>query len=116
MRGKGAVAVTGTVVVIDGASLTCAAVAAVARRQAAVTVGERAVGAARAAWPRRTVCWKALPRPRPDRGPAGPAAALTVADAAAARRSWQAVQRLVCPRPGKRDPCGREPARDTESR
>jgi histidine ammonia-lyase len=41
---------TGTVVVIDGTSLTCAAVAAVARRQASVTVGERAVGAARAAW------------------------------------------------------------------
>ena len=42
-------AVTSTVVV-DGASLTCAAVAAVARRQADVAVGERAVAAARAAW------------------------------------------------------------------
>jgi histidine ammonia-lyase len=42
--------VTSTVVVIDGASLTCAAVAAVARRQADVAVGERAVAAARAAW------------------------------------------------------------------
>jgi len=42
--------VTSTVVVIDGASLTCAAVAAVARREAHVAVGERAVAAARAAW------------------------------------------------------------------
>src|SRR5262249_56337847 len=42
-------AVTSTVVV-DGASLTCAAVAAVARRQADVAVGERAVAAAHAAW------------------------------------------------------------------
>jgi len=42
--------VTSTVVVIDGASLTCAAVAAVARRQAGVAVDERAVAAARAAW------------------------------------------------------------------
>ena len=41
---------TSTVVAIDGSSLTCATVAAVARRQAAVTVGERAVAAARAAW------------------------------------------------------------------
>jgi histidine ammonia-lyase len=41
--------VTSTVVV-DGASLTCAAVAAVARREAGVAVGERAVAAARAAW------------------------------------------------------------------
>ncbi len=41
---------TGTVVVIDGASLGCAAVAAVARRQAEVAVGERAVAAAAAAW------------------------------------------------------------------
>jgi len=42
--------VTSTVVVIDGASLSCAAVAAVARREAGVAVGERAVAAARAAW------------------------------------------------------------------
>jgi histidine ammonia-lyase len=41
--------VTSTVVV-DGASLTCAAVTAVARREAPVAVGERAVAAARAAW------------------------------------------------------------------
>ena len=52
-RGRGAGAVTGTVVVIDGAPLTCAAVAAVARRQAGVAVGERAVTAARPARPRR---------------------------------------------------------------
>ena len=37
-------------VVVDGASLTCAAVTAVARREAGVAVGERAVAAARAAW------------------------------------------------------------------
>lgn len=37
-------------VVVDGASLTCAAVTAVARREAHVAVGERAVTAARAAW------------------------------------------------------------------
>ena len=37
-------------VVVDGASLTCAAVTAVARREARVAVGERAVAAARAAW------------------------------------------------------------------
>jgi histidine ammonia-lyase len=42
--------VTSTAVVIDGASLSCATVAAVARQQAEVTVGERAVAAARAAW------------------------------------------------------------------
>jgi histidine ammonia-lyase len=42
--------VTSTVVAIDGASLSCAAVAAVARQQAGVSVGERAVAAARAAW------------------------------------------------------------------
>ena len=41
---------TSIVVVIDGASLTCAAVTAVARREAGVAVGERAVAAARAAW------------------------------------------------------------------
>jgi histidine ammonia-lyase len=41
--------VTSTVVV-DGASLTCAAVSAVARREARVAVGEQAVAAARAAW------------------------------------------------------------------
>ena len=41
---------TSTVVIIDGASLTCAAVTAVARREAGVAVGERAVAAARAAW------------------------------------------------------------------
>jgi histidine ammonia-lyase len=41
--------VTSTVVA-DGASLTCAAVTAVARREADVAVGERAVAAARAAW------------------------------------------------------------------
>ena len=41
---------TSTVVIIDGASLTCAAVTAVARREAHVAVGERAVAAARAAW------------------------------------------------------------------
>ncbi len=41
---------TSTVVVIDGASLTCAAVTAVARQEAGVAVGERAVSAARAAW------------------------------------------------------------------
>jgi histidine ammonia-lyase len=49
-RGAETEAVTSTVVVIDGTSLTCAAVAAVARRQAEVSVGERAVAAARAAW------------------------------------------------------------------
>jgi histidine ammonia-lyase len=43
------VGVTSTVV-IDGASLTCAAVTEVARREAGVAVGERAVAAARAAW------------------------------------------------------------------
>ncbi len=37
-------------VVVDGASLTCDAVTAVARREAGVAVGERAVAAARAAW------------------------------------------------------------------
>ena len=37
-------------VVADGASLTCAAVTAVARREADVAVGERALAAARAAW------------------------------------------------------------------
>jgi len=37
-------------IVIDGASLTCAAVAAVARDEAPVTVGADAVTAARAAW------------------------------------------------------------------
>jgi len=42
--------VTSTVVVIDGASLSSAVVAAVARRQAEVAVGERAEAAARAAW------------------------------------------------------------------
>jgi len=42
--------VTSTVVIIDGTSLTCAAVTAVARREAGVAVGERAVTAARAAW------------------------------------------------------------------
>ena len=41
---------TSTVVVIDGTSLNCAALSAVARRQAGVAVGERAVAAARAAW------------------------------------------------------------------
>ena len=41
---------TGTVVVIDGASLSCAAVAAAARRRADVAVGERAAAAAAAAW------------------------------------------------------------------
>ena len=41
---------TSTVVVIDGASLSSAVVAAVARRQAEVAVGERAEAAARAAW------------------------------------------------------------------
>ena len=41
---------TSTVVIIDGTSLTCAAVTAVARREAGVAVGERAVTAARAAW------------------------------------------------------------------
>jgi histidine ammonia-lyase len=43
------VGVTSTVV-IDGASLTCAAVTEVARREAGVAVGGRAVAAARAAW------------------------------------------------------------------
>ena len=41
---------TSTVVVIDGSSLSCAALAAVARRHAEVAVGERATAAARAAW------------------------------------------------------------------
>jgi histidine ammonia-lyase len=42
--------VASTVVTIDGSSLTCAEVAAVARRRASVTVGDAAVTAARAAW------------------------------------------------------------------
>ena len=37
-------------IIIDGASLTCAGVAAVARDKARVTVGTEAVAAARAAW------------------------------------------------------------------
>jgi histidine ammonia-lyase len=41
---------TRPVIVIDGASLTCAAVAAVARDEVPVTVGADAVTAARAAW------------------------------------------------------------------
>ena len=41
---------TSTVVVIDGKSLSCATLAAVARQQAGVAVGEPAVAAARAAW------------------------------------------------------------------
>ena len=41
---------TSTVVVIDGKSLSCATLAAVARHQAGVAVGEPAVAAARAAW------------------------------------------------------------------
>ncbi len=41
---------TGTVVVIDGRSLSCATLVAVARQQARVAVGEPAVAAARAAW------------------------------------------------------------------
>jgi histidine ammonia-lyase len=41
---------TSTVVTIDGSSLTCARVAAVARQRASVAVGEAAVAAARAAW------------------------------------------------------------------
>jgi histidine ammonia-lyase len=43
-------ATTSTVVAIDGRSLTCAQVAAVARQRAGVAVGEVAVDAARAAW------------------------------------------------------------------
>jgi histidine ammonia-lyase len=42
--------VTSTIVVIDGKSLSCATLAAVARQQAGVAVGEPAVAAARAAW------------------------------------------------------------------
>jgi histidine ammonia-lyase len=42
--------VTSAVVVVDGAGLNCAAVAAVARRRATVAVAERATAAARAAW------------------------------------------------------------------
>jgi histidine ammonia-lyase len=42
--------VTSALVVADGSSLTCAQVAAVARRQASVSVSEQAVAAARAAW------------------------------------------------------------------
>jgi histidine ammonia-lyase len=41
---------TSTVLTIDGSSLTCAQVAAVARQRASVAVGEAAVAAARAAW------------------------------------------------------------------
>lgn len=41
---------TSTVVTIDGSSLTCALVAAVARQRASVVVAEAAVAAARAAW------------------------------------------------------------------
>jgi histidine ammonia-lyase len=54
VRGAGVSAAEGvgvtSTVVIDGASLTCAAVTEVARREAGVAVGERAVAAARAAW------------------------------------------------------------------
>jgi histidine ammonia-lyase len=42
--------VTSTIVVIDGKSLSCAALAAVARQHAGVAVGESAAAAARAAW------------------------------------------------------------------
>ena len=42
--------VTTTVVTLDGSSLSCAQVAAVARQRAAVTVAEPAEAAARAAW------------------------------------------------------------------
>jgi len=42
--------VTSTVVVIDGKSLSCATLAAVARQHAGVAIGEPAVAAARAAW------------------------------------------------------------------
>ena len=42
--------VTGPGIVIDGRSLTCAGVAAVARDEARVTVAPEAAAAARAAW------------------------------------------------------------------
>ena len=41
---------TTTVITVDGSSLSCAEVAAVARQRAGVAVGEPAVTAARAAW------------------------------------------------------------------